>query len=243
MRWRGGLVGWSLIAVIVVVAIGCGDSRAPQEAIALEEFVAEFGQAYCHRIYGCCHAADVWVVSPGKDEATCAAEMTTNARNNARLLLAFRGIIFDPERAAHCLEVLHADQCTSIFDPVVGELIACQDIFPGSLDMGAGCEDDHECVSHRCAGGRCSATPPPVCETAEFLDESHNVCVARHALGEPCSVVNECGVGETCVGAVCAKRLPDGASCEVLQECTGTCATLTDGSGKSACRPGYCRGR
>lgn len=223
----------------VLLGVGCGSSRAPEEPLELEEFVSAFGQEYCHRIYNCCGAADLATVSPGENESTCAEQMAGFARANAAFLLSYHGIVFDPAHASRCLGILRSAACPTIFEPRFGALITCQDIFPGALTPGEECDDDHECVSGRCDAGQCSAAPLPECSKGQFLDEARAVCVQRHALGEDCSQASECGVDATCVHEVCVKPYAEGTPCESLGDCEGTCASMPDGN---RCRTGFCRG-
>jgi hypothetical protein len=235
MRRRLG--PWLVGAMLAGVA--CGPSRAPYEPLELEEFIGTFALDYCHRIYTCCNAVDLPTVSPGTSETTCTAEMTGFARANATFLLAHHGIVFDPAKAASCLALLEGAACSTIFEPRFGALVACQDIFPGSLAAGEECDDDHECASARCDSGECRAGAPPACSDEQFLDETRDVCIQRHELGAPCTLPTECLNGAACVHDVCVEPLADGLACEGLLDCEGTCAAT---QGQYLCRPGYCRG-
>jgi hypothetical protein len=250
MRLRG------LPQLFLVAALaGCGAGQAPTDAapipspdasdasdaqLRLGQFVISFGQAFCRRIYSCCEAADVQTVSPGTDERTCAAEMAAFAQSNAEFLLSYHGIVFDPAHASHCLDVLNEAACAEIFEPRFGTLTACQDVFPGSLPAGDGCDDGHECLSSRCSSGACTAEGPPTCAATQYLDDSIDICLRRHALGASCSAIDQCEAGDTCVNDLCVEPLEDGAPCTLRHECVGTCRPGPDG--RSFCRTGYCRG-
>jgi hypothetical protein len=223
------------LVLLVVAALGCGPSRAVEEPIELETFVSDFALAFCHRIYTCCQAIDIPSVSPGSDEAACAAEMTENARANAQFLLGFRGITFDTAQARHCLDVLERGPCGSIFESEYGTIIACQNLFPGTRAAGDVCEDGQECTSGRCLG-HCQDAPAATCLKNEYLDPEPNVCVARLEGGNSCMNSRQCLEGAGCVDGICTKRVPDGQSCVSPQACVGTCGPM------GLCRPGICRG-
>jgi hypothetical protein len=224
----------------LLLGVGCGPSRAPQDPLELEEFVSAFGQEYCHRVYTCCGAGDVSSVSPGESESVCAEEMAGFARANAAFLLSYHGIVYDAAHASRCIELLRSAACSAIFEPRLGALITCQDIFPGALPAGEECDDDHECLSGRCDEARCGGAPLPMCSKGQFLDEARAVCVQRHALGEACSQASECGVDATCVHEVCVKPYAEGVPCESQLDCEGTCADTP--AGARLCRTGFCRG-
>lgn len=238
------MLGRGLVRVVLMLfaaaATSCGASRAPEDPIELEEFVDAFGLEYCHRVYTCCGAADVATVSPGSSEVACAQEMSGFARANAAFLLSYHGIVYDQAHAARCLQTLRTAACSAIFEPRFGALLACQDIFPGTLRAGEECDDGHECASGRCDLAQCGAAPIPTCSEAQFLDESRVVCVQRHELGEACSQSGECGLDATCVHDVCVEPYSEGTPCEALQDCEGTCASMPDGD--RLCRVGFCRG-
>jgi hypothetical protein len=223
--------------VALVLGLACGPSRPVEDPIVLETFLGDFAAAYCHRVYGCCMVGDLPTVSPGTNEEECTAEMIGFAADNAAFLLGFRGIVFDTERAAHCLDVLRHGACGSIFEVHSGAILPCQDMFPGTREAGDSCDDRQECASERCSGGTCQAMPSPTCHGGEYLDRTANVCVAQRGLGAACTSTRQCLPDESCHEGVCVPRAPDGQPCDGPDACVGTC-----GAGGS-CRPGYCRGR
>jgi hypothetical protein len=230
------------LALVVAAACGlggCGSSPndpAPPAPISLDDFPAAFAEGYCRRVYSCCRPEDRFMASPGDDEATCVDEMTVNARNNAQLLLAFGGLGYFEDAAQRCLEVLTYGPCGAIFEPGYAEIIACQDVFAGTLPLGQSCEEARQCRSGACGVG-CVA--PAVCGAGEIVDRE-NQCQPRAALADPCVLSAQCPAGAACAGDVCKMRSPSGAACATPEDCEGTCAP--DDAGVSACRVGYCAG-
>jgi hypothetical protein len=204
----------------------------------LDEFIAAFGEGYCRRVYDCCRPEDRAVASPGTDEATCAAAMTKNARDNADFLLSVSGIAYDGVAARRCLDLLADGPCAAIWSPHFAAIIVCQDVFPGIGALGAACEDQRQCASGTC-GGVC--VEAATCGAGSVVDFD-NGCQPLVGLMGPCTVTVQCPTGAACITGVCKARNPNGAPCQTADECAGTCAPEGDG-GAYVCRPDYCTGQ
>jgi hypothetical protein len=205
--------------------------------ISLDEFPALFAAGYCRRVYDCCLPEDRVVASPGDDEPMCVAGMTENARSNGETLLGISGIVYFPNGAQHCLEVLAGSPCSDIFDPATATLVACQDVFAGTLPVGTGCEGGRQCASGTCALETCAA--PAVCAANEVVND-WNACVVRAGVGGSCTVTPQCPPNAACQGGTCTRRLADGAACQTFNDCAAACAP--NAAGVDVCRPGYCTG-
>jgi hypothetical protein len=175
-------------------------------------------------------------VSPPDDEATCTAEMTENARNNAQTLVA-GGLGYFENAARRCLELFAYGSCGAIFEPHYGSLIACQDVFAATGGLGASCEVPRQCTSGACSGGAC--VEASACPSGQVVDRDGE-CHPRVALGETCIASVQCPAGAACASGVCKLRQPAGASCSTPEDCAGTCGTT--GADVSTCRVGLCSG-
>ncbi len=219
---------------------GCSSSSNGPPAVALDQFTAAFGAAYCHRVYDCCQPEDRVVTSAaGNDEATCANEEVQTARANAAFLVSVSGITFDAGAARRCLDVLAGGPCGAVFAPNRGTIMACQDVFVGTGALGAGCEDGRQCASARCYGGACVG--PAACSVGSVIDLDGE-CQPLVGLTGACVVSAQCPPGAACVGGVCKAPSSPGTPCVNVDDCTGACALVLE-TGAFVCRAGYCTGQ
>jgi hypothetical protein len=231
-----------LAVLLTLAGAGCGSSSnepLPPAPVSFDVFPEEFAARYCRRVYDCCLPADRAAVSPGTDEAMCTAGMTENARDNAELLFTFPGIGYDAAAAGRCLAVLERYPCGDIFEPTAGVLVACQDVFAGTLPLQTSCEDGHQCASGTCDGATCAVTVR--CAPGEIVSDS-NGCLPQVGLGQSCALARQCPPEAGCPAGVCKRRGQVGATCSVADDCAGTCGISVD-TGRSACRPGLCLGQ
>ena len=216
-----------------------GALDAEPRSISIDKFPKAFAQLYCRRVYDCCLPADRPRAAPGADERMCVADMTDNARSNGVLLLGFDGVRYFPVVGARCLAVLERGACGDIFEPQAATLIACQDVFSGTLPIGASCEDGRQCASETCANGACAVSV--TCPADQVFDGESNSCLPRVGLGATCYVPRQCAVDAACVGGVCRQRRADGQPCQIVEDCLGSCGLPT--SGPAVCGPGLCTGQ
>jgi hypothetical protein len=218
-----------------------GDGAADGDGapVSLADFPAAFARRFCRRVYECCLPADRAVASPGADEAMCVEAMTENARVNGELLLSAGGIVYSAAAAQHCLDLVDDNTCSNIFDPRVGALLVCHDVFKGTRAFQEPCDDGFQCVSGACAGSAC--IPTIVCDADHVVNDVGG-CVPRVALGAACDFPEQCPPGSTCANLVCKSRGAVGAACLNIDDCTGACAPVSAGSVADACRAGYCTG-
>ncbi len=148
----------------LALAAGCGAGRN-EPAVDF----AQFSQAMraisvrtCRKAHLCRDSYPYDLVHPfaaafGDTPQECQDEHTISDERLALLeaSLAERRIRYDPDLAADCHAALWAAECRSFWQEAGGE--ACADMVQGTLEPGADCRDDWECLSERCSGaeGKC----------------------------------------------------------------------------------------
>jgi hypothetical protein len=184
---------WSVGVVLVVAAVGaCGDSRGD----ACEKYVDAFLNSDC----------SAFVASPSGF-----ASVKSRALDACANLMALEGTSFTPAFAEQCAAAVPVTGCI----PIALEYGACA-TKPGSLPVGAACQDDAQCESTRC-----DTTSSP-CGT----------CLPSIPEGGDCSGLGLCVSGTMCTQGTCTAPMfaASGEACDDTMTfcksglvCTGTC--------------------
>jgi hypothetical protein len=225
-------------SLVAVVEVSCGGDP-------FDAFVDAYTAAVCKRAFACCAADDVHLATKGSDEANCIALGRANLRGPAAQSIAMGLIRYDAVAGQKCLADLQ-QSCSAVFEPALGRLVVCGDVFPGARPLGAVCEDlDFICASGDCEG-TCVERPPGCasmsCASDQVCVDSVVGCQPRAALNAACRS-GQCDIGLTCTtGRTCATPLPDGQRCSSFIDCAHTCTTNSTGPPAGVCRPGICQG-
>jgi hypothetical protein len=180
-------------SAVLLLLVGCG-------GIAFEDYAQEVDDARCEYLVRC------HVVATAPD---CHASLEQSVIVSPSLPTAIQGGIvqYDEDAAQSCVDALAGLSCD--LAEQVDALAPCDDVYAGTLDDGAACGFDLECVSGRCA--------TPACEEACCI----GMCLPATALpdiDEACSTF--CVDGAYCgADSLCHASLPKGAACDATTIC------------------------
>jgi hypothetical protein len=236
------------LAFLVLVGT-CGEDGGG--AAEYRAFAAEYAQAVCQRIFGCCSAAErgMTLAFNYPDMAACLRVQEDG------VLRTESGIEqgqwrFDPKDGQRCLAQLQAGTCGALFSRR-GSILGCRDVLRGWAPLGAACDNtDIICQSNWCQDDVCAPPPPckrPVdCGAGQFCnatgDPATQICQPARARGEACGFNDdECGTGR-CRQRVCVDGMPDGQRCQFESDCTGFCDNVLTNTPEGSCRPALCQG-
>jgi hypothetical protein len=203
-------VGFGVMSAAAAIVIGCGGGGGSNGAIPLDQLGTEYAAVFCRKAFACCDAAERSSVSGG-DEANCrSAYGTSLSAGYANITVGVDAgrTRYDGARARGCLNAIAALVCAQWgVDEELDRFPDCLHTFEGTVAPGGTCSRHQEC-----AGGYC--------------DMASGMCVARPALGEPCSGLCElelaCLYDTTGAGA-CGVPLADGSPCSFNSECVNFC--------------------
>ncbi len=156
----------SLIALLACLALaaGCG-ADADEPAVDFTVFsqaMRAISVRTCRKAHLCRDSYPYDLVHPfaaafGDTPQECEDEHTISDERLALLetSLAAGRIRYDPALAADCHAALWAAECRSFWQEAGGA--ACADMVRGTLEPGAACRDNWECLSESCsrAEGKC----------------------------------------------------------------------------------------
>ncbi len=238
-RMARGPSRWGL-----ALAIGafCGGGSCGSDAV--QTYTVAYARAYCGRVFACCNAADLASLTPAPDEAACEKTVTTVGLGNIEQAIADGLVRFDAAAGQRCLADLQ-QACDVIFDPKLGRLLPCEDVYPGAVPLGGACDDDFVCASDDCEEQMCAVRggcATLACAPDHFCGSLVAGCQPRVGLGEPCPTGVECDATLTCTAGACAAPLADGQPCASPFDCAGSCTVNTAAAPTGTCRPGLCQG-
>ena len=186
---------------------GGGGGTGSGGEVAIGDVAAKVAQAQCdYRLQ--CEPFQADMMS----QEACTAQVTLMLESGdfARLVEAVEDgtVLYDGTKASSCISALKTTGCGE-------EPSACDDVFTGTLALGAECT-----MREQCTDGYC--------------DRSENcpgVCKAYKAGGEACSFDDRCAPGYDCIDDICKTESdqPVGAACDEDQGCEGLSACVADG--------------
>lgn len=196
--------------------------------VPLESVPSESARVLCDTIVSCLGPlADR--IGSGSD--VCRADVEATFENGVlpplQEAIDAGTVIYDPSRAAACLEEQCALGCDLLIAPAPQ---SCRDAFEGTLAEGEPCS-----ISEECAGDA-------YCANAACESGVRGTCTARKASGSACASGDECQAGLVCENAVC--RTPSSRSGGSCGGTTGLGCPLDEVCvGASDDRPGTCTPR
>jgi hypothetical protein len=217
--------GLACALLVGLAAVACGDSSggddddATSGPVPLDRFGSRTAQNFCRTAFQCCTSAERGDGAPAT-EAECrmlygqlfervADDIGESvAKGRARYDAAGYGTCLDQASAAGCAGAEALDACSA---NVVSPLV----------DVGAGCQQETECIDSTCVGSNPAAN-------------SDGVCAAPLAVGAACESGSECST-DSCPFGTCEPKAPNGTECVYDDECASdfcdgnafVCATAT----------------
>lgn len=177
--------------------------------IPLETFVGEYAKALCLLFDRCWESVTDAYEKSGQ---SCAdyIEITLREQSLANLTAAVADgrVQYRADNARACLEAIPALSCE---ENLAIDLDSCEELFVGSLEVGANCTLDAECAEGmQCVvGASCPGT-----------------CGAYAAVGEACTRENGCESGLVCsiefgeAQGICSLSAGPGESCDSARSCS-----------------------
>jgi hypothetical protein len=199
----------------LALASGCSsdDSDAGGASVPLAEVPAKFADSACAALESCYGAEAEWLLG-GESCVTNVTKQLEDALPSMEDSIAAGTVKYAGDKVEACLAEIRAQGC-AFGEAIDGD--ACRAAIDGTVALGAGCQNDLECVgdAYCKSSGSCPGT-----------------CTAREAVGATCESDSQCQGGLAC--AVDTQR---------CYELAGA-GDLCGGSEGTACGPGlFCIGQ
>ena len=183
------------ITILALFVAGCGGDGA----VGLEQWPAEFGDAYCRRAFECCTAPEIAAIGLST-EAMCRDDFANIWSFLVPFLqnsIAVGRMRYDGSAAAACLDEMARASCVEFWQGNPSP--SCAEVFVPLVAEGGSCGTGYDCTTTYCA----SAT---------------QTCARLPGEGESCEY--PCQLGLFCgPGRLCTLQKPDGEACTEAVEC------------------------
>jgi MYXO-CTERM domain-containing protein len=210
--------------VLLATSLGCDEStpvsKAEGASVPIEEFSAQYSQAFCAQNFRCSSAGDIG----GRTMQECVEETASGLDLLTMLISESQDkarISYDGERMVTCITAVKQLTCDDWKKGVTlwtNQPGACRAAIVPKVALGGACQEDIECTTGLCADADSSATPP--------VDGK---CTKLLSFGDSCASGISCADDLYCDEASrqCLARKPAGRSCISDEECMTTCNVVT----------------
>lgn len=192
-----------LLVLVTLALPACALHNDVPDSERLQAYWNDLGAAHCQAMVECCTAAeynDWWTTSDGEVQDCKTAHQNPPLGFQIKDAVDRGTIVFDPARARACVAALQGLACTSFEQAFRYRETYCDPPLAGTLDNGAQCAVDEECLGNHCQDGACTDELPEGATCFIGVDK----CVAPLRCNDTGGGNFTCNLGKP-AGATCAE--------------------------------------